>query len=359
MEHTTIQELFNLSISSPRSLFDLDLSLIDKNSRECGILLPCDNLDSAIRDIRDANRFAGVWDEEVLSDLTAYYIVYPALVALQRRDRFPHMYPFRYYAKCLLQGPDPPSRGRELKVLHAGCACEETALAGFEFVSDVFGDESIESYNVMDLCSIPVNRILRFVQLAPFNRSAKLSASVGQFSDLSEDSLFDIVITDRLLGSSPRDEYDVEHLRNFRRLLKPNGMIVTAVEAVNVVLKDEPHLPGTAFHEYFTEAYGETADKRDGKLGLSIEQWDDLCMRYHHTMARTYFAKDRRWRIKNAGDVVELLKKTGIENFTIWKVTPTDPPHFEDLSAKNADEMNQITGSLIVRAWKTDDESAK
>ncbi len=341
-----------MPIPSPRSLFDLDLSSIPEYRRECGILFPGDNLDSAIRDIRDANRFAGVWDEGVLSDLTAYYIVYPALVALQRSDRFPHMYPFRYYAKCLLQDPGLSRRRNELKVLHAGCASEETALAGFEFVSDVFGDESIESYNVVDLCSIPVNRILRLAQLAPFNGSAKLCASVSQFSDLSEDSSFDIVLTDRLLGSSPRDEYDVEHLRNFKRLLKPDGMIVTAVEAVNVVLKDEPHLPGTAFHEYFTEAYGETADRRDGKLGLSIEQWGDLCMRYHHTMARTYFAKDRQWRIKNAGDVVKLLKKAGIENFTIWKVTPTDPPHFENLSEKSADEMNQNTGSLIVRAWK-------
>ena len=348
MDQTTTTE----TNDNPRSLFDLDLSVTPQYSRECGPLFPGDDLDVAIRSVRDANQFAGAWDEEILSDLTVYYIVYPVLVALQRRDRFAHMYPFRHYAKCLLQDAGFSSRGNELKILHAGCASEETALAGYEFVSEVFGEKHIVSYNIVDLCSIPVNRILLFDQLASFNGSVALHATVGQFSDLSEDSSFDIILTDRLLGSSPRDEYDVEHLRNFKRLLKQNGMVVTAVEAANVVLKDKPHLPGTACYEYFTRLHGETADKRDGKLGLSVEQWEDLCVRYHHTMARTYFASDRQWRIRSAGDVVKLLRRARIENFTIWKVTPADAPTFEDLTKRSADEMSQITGSLIVRAWK-------
>lgn len=336
----------------PRSLFDLDLCLIPQYGRECGPLFPGDDLDLAIRSIRDANRFAGAWDEKVLADLTAYYIVYPVLVALQRRDRWPHMYPFLYYAKCLLQDPRGSDCGDKLNILLAGCASEETALAGYEFVSEVFGEKRIASYNVVDLCSIPVSRILHFAQFVPFTGSAPLQAKVGQFSNLSGDASFNMIITDRLLGSSPRDEYDVEHLLNFKRLLKPNGMIVTAIEAAKAVLRDEPQLSGAVCYEYFTNSYGETADKRDCKLGLSVEQWEDLCVRYHHTMARTYFATDRQWRIRNAGDVVRLLRRAGIENFTIWKVTPAKSPYFEDLSTKSADAMDEISGSLIVRAWK-------
>lgn len=334
-----------------RSLFDLDLTLVGDYRRNCGLLFPGDDLDSAILEIARVNRFDGSWDVKALADIASYYMFYPVIVAMQFRDLWQDYYPFRHCADCLSDVIVTHDR-EGMRVLHAACASEETALAGYEMARTLFGQDSIGSYDIVDLCSIPVNRVLRFVELSPFAEGIDLRAKVGRIEDIPLDSAYDLILTDRLLGSSPNEEYDVEILRSWGILLRDGGMIITTVEASPcAVLSDEPQVPGELCHEYFCRRYGRRSDGRDAKVGLTSQQWHKLSERYHRVMASTYFGTQGKYRIRSAGDVSRLLRQAGIEAFGIRRVHGGNPVTWEDVRS-TATDAEHIYGSLIVYATK-------
>lgn len=334
-----------------RSLFDLDLALIGDYGRECGLLFPGDDLDSAIRGIVRANRFDGCWDDKVLADIASYYLFLPAIVAMQFRELFTDYYPFRHCTDCLSDIAMPSNPGG-MRVLHAACACEETALAGCEMVKTLLGQDRIASYDIVDLCSIPVNRISQFARLTSFAQGINFRATVGRIEDIPSDSAYDLILTDRLLGGSRQEEYDIGILSNFKRFLRDGGMLVTAVEAqAHAVLSDQPNPPGELCHEYFCRRYGSMSDDRDAKVGLTGEQWHDLSERYHRVMANTYFAVQRQWRIRSVGDVIRLMRSAGFGAFSIRRVHHGDPVTWEDIQPSTA-KVEEMEGSLIVYATK-------
>ena len=334
-----------------RSLFDIDLALIGDYSRDCGLLFPGDDLDAAIRGIIHASHFDGCWDDKALEDIASYYLFLPAIVAMQFREFAPDYYPFRYWADCLsdiITASDPTG----MKVLHAACACEETALAGCEMVKALLGQDHIASYDIVDLCSITINRISRFAELTSFAQGINFHATVGRIEDIPSGSAYDLILTDRLLGGSPQEEYDIGILRNFKRVLRDGGMLVTAVEAMaHAVLSDQPNPPGELCHEYFCRRYGSMSDGRDAKVGLTREQWHDLSERYHRVMANTYFSVQRQWRIRSAGDVIRLLRSAGFGTFDIRRIHFGDPVTWEDIQLRTAN-VEEMEGSLIVYATK-------
>ncbi|MCK4401011.1 hypothetical protein KAW08_01750 [bacterium] len=130
-----------------RSLFDFDLTTIPNYAWEYGLLFPDKNIDTATSIIAKSNYLDCPWGGNVLDDLKYYYAFFPVFVSLMFKELTPDVayYPFRCWAKAL-HGDVCLRNARNLKVLHVGCACEETALSGYKMVENLFGAKNLAGF---------------------------------------------------------------------------------------------------------------------------------------------------------------------------------------------------------------------
>lgn len=135
------------NMPAKRSLFDFDLTTIPNYAWEYGLLFPDKNIDTATSIIAKSNYLDCPWGGNVLDDLKYYYAFFPVFVSLMFKELTPDVayYPFRCWAKAL-HGDVCLRNARNLKVLHVGCACEETALSGYKMVENLFGAKNLAGF---------------------------------------------------------------------------------------------------------------------------------------------------------------------------------------------------------------------
>jgi len=337
--------------SRPRSLFDLDLARIPEYGTQYGLYFPEEPTAATAVRIAASNSLDGLWDVNALRDIVPYYLFYPVLVALQYDTFCTDHYPFRHFPRPLPESVGPGNR-RNLRVLLAGCGSEETAVAGYELASLLFGKDHLHTYEVIDICTIPIKRIVKLNELAPFVSGVELRARVQRIGRAEQEATYDVILTDRLLGSSIHESYDIDILRQFRRLLKEDGVLLTMVEATRwAVLSAEPQVPGKLCHEYFCERFGRCG-ARDAKIGLTLEQWDEMARLYNLAMKSTYFSDSGTWRIKTAADAVALFRAAGIEKYIATKINSgNNNITYERLDLDSAN-LKSVDGSLAICAWR-------
>ncbi|MCK4401966.1 methyltransferase domain-containing protein [bacterium] len=342
----------NCNIDMARSLFDFDLTTIPNYAQEYGLLFP-KNIDVAIDTLLKASYFDSTWDESSLRDLVCYYLFYPSIVAQQYEFDAYGFYPFCHLVESLHK-MNIGKYGDNLQILHAGCGCEETALCGYEAVEKIFDVNHISLFKTIDLCSIPIKRIMKLMELHPFAQGPNFQVEVKSIQRETSDhkNSYDVIITDHLLGSSPRPEYDLEVLQNFYNLLGNGGVIITTIAADTTTIWQPQQHPGDASFNYFCKRHGKRVDGRDSKMGLTKDQWNELGRKYDIIMSNTYFADEERpgWRFRNAEDIQKLFAKAGFCRLEFIRVILRENK-YEHLCIDNID-LNQMEGLFVVCAFK-------
>ena len=335
-----------------RSLFDLDLAIIPHYSQEYGLLSPSESIDTAARIVVKSNYLDCPWGGNILDDLKYYYLFYPVFAALMFKEWSPEYYPFRGWVEAL-QGTVHLGNTGNLKVLHAGCACEETCLSGYKMIENLFGAENLASFEIIDICSIPVKRIGKFNKLSHFVRPGiKFEANVQDVSHMFPETPYDIIISDRLISTSPQNEYCLHIVNSFRNLIKDGGIIITSVDAESEeALSETPQLSGEACYHYFCHRYGKRGNGHDAKVGLTKCQWDEFASRYFQEGNVKYSSNNFSWFLRNVGDIVNLFQGGGFRRLKIKKLCLKDSVLYEDINLSNKNLRN-VEGSFIVCAMK-------
>lgn len=338
------------NLEQSRSLFDFDLRTIPKYSSEYGPLFPSD-IKKAIDILVKHSYFDCPWDQGSLKDFVCYYVFYPTIVAQQNKSDPHGFYPFVHLRRSSpIAKPQISTRG--LSILLAGCGCEETALSGYEAMENMFGAKNINLFKVIDLCSIPIRRTTKLLDLRPVATdpdSPVFDFETRAIQKESPPNTYDVIITDHLLGSSANLEYNLDILRNFHNLLVKDGLLITTI-AADTTMKWQPMShPGKASFSYFCERYGERSDGRDAKVGLAKDQWNELGQRYDAIMSKTYFTDmdSPGWWFRNAADIQKLFTKAKFNTLDLTRVK-------EDGTYESVPEnaVDQMEGIFVVFAYK-------
>ncbi len=342
----------NCNKSITRSLFDLDLASIPNYAQEYGLFFPAKDIDIAVDIIAKSNYLDHSWGGDVLDDLKYYYLFYPIFTALMFKEWSPEYYPFCRWVQAL-QGIVCLKNENNLRVLHAGCACEETALRGYKMVENLFGAKNLASFEVIDVCSIPVKRISKFNELSHFVPDGiRFEAKVQNIDRMVPEAPCDIIITDRLISTSPQNEYCLHIVNSFHKLIKDEGIVITTVDAESEeALSETPQLSGEICYHYFCHRYGKTDNGCDAKIGLTKQQWHKFTSRYFQEGNAKYSSGNFKWFLRNVGDIVNLFQGGGFSRLKIKKLCLKDSVSYEDVDLNNKNLRN-VEGSFIVCAMK-------
>ncbi len=320
-------------------------------ARDYGLLFPKD-IDFAIDTLLKASYFDSHWDESSLRDLVCYYLFYPSIVAQQYESDAYGFYPFCHFVESLHK-MNIGKYGDNLQILHAGCGCEETALCGYKMVENLFGTENLASFEVIDICSIPVKRIRKFNELSRFvPQGIKFEAKMQDIGRMVPETSYDVIITDRLISTSPQKEYCLRIVNSFRKLIKDDGIVITTVDAESgEALSETPQLSGEICYDYFCHRYGKTDNGRDAKIGLTKQQWDEFTSRYFQEGDVKYSSDNFSWFLRSVNDIVNLFHDGGFSRLKIKRLCLKSGISYEDVDL-NGKNLGNVEGSFIVCAMK-------
>jgi hypothetical protein len=234
---------------------------------------------SSCHDYQQASPQAGAYPSKEWSttedglDTVAYYLGY-AIHWNLLGDRESESTPFQDLEKLSLPRALTES---SLDILRFGCAGEMSIVIELEKLRQA--GIRINSHTTVDLSPIPIGRI----------KSAGLETDAVQENACNlhfPDHSFDLFTSDQILGSNEREK-ERALLSELYRVGKDQSYLIMKVFCGLGTQGLRPHT-GLKWRAEAIEKYGET-NGRDGYIGLTEDQWQQLGERYVRFVNNAYF----------------------------------------------------------------------